>query len=32
MYTEMVNFRPQSLIEASKQKSQRLLGTKLPSL
>ena len=30
MYTEMVNFRPQSLKAASKQKPYRGLGTRLP--
>ena len=31
MYTEMVNFRPQSLKAASKLKPDRGLGTRLPS-
>ena len=31
MYTEMVNFRPQSRKAASKQKPHRGLGTRLPS-
>ena len=30
MYTEMVNFRPQSLKAASKLKADRGLGTRLP--
>ena len=30
MYTEMVNFRPQSLKAAPKQKPHRGLGTRLP--
>ena len=31
MYKEMVNFRPQTLKAASKQKPHQVLGTRLPS-